>query len=56
MLKVALVCLFLAGCVPAGRHIPETIVLNTGTSIKHEQGDLPTKVNTLNVNITWRLK
>ena len=51
-----LLLLFLTGCASTGAHIPETIVLNTGTSIKHEQGDLPTKVNTLNVNITWRLK
>ena len=46
----------LAGCPLPLKSIPETIVLQTGTSVKHEVDSAPVKVNTLNLNVTWRLK
>lgn len=46
----------LAGCASTGKHIPETIMLRGGATTKHELDEPPTKIRTLQVDVTWRLK
>lgn len=53
-MKYLILCFALTGC--ASRAIPETIALEAGTSVRHDMGETPTQINTVNVKALWRLR
>lgn len=51
--------LCLTGCVSMGAPeaiVPETVTLEAGTSVRHEVGETPARVNTVLGRVQWRLR
>lgn len=49
----------LTGCVSMGAPeviVPETVTLEAGTSVRHEVGETPARVNTVLGRVQWRLR
>lgn len=51
---LAVWCLLLTGCTSVA--CPKTVGLEAGTSVRHEVGESPAKVNTVAVKVLWELR
>lgn len=56
MTRWLLIAVILSGCAGNSKAIPETIGIEAGTTARHEVGESPIRINTVNVKAQWRLR
>ena len=55
-MKLFLLLPLLTACSLNSVATPKTIALEAGTSVRHDVGDVPSKVNTISLNALWELR
>ena len=55
-MRLFLILPLLTACSLNSVATPKTIALEAGTSVRHDVGDSPTKVNTVAIKALWELR
>jgi len=55
-MKLFLLLPLLTACSLNSVATPKTIALEAGTSVRHDVGDVPSKVNTISLKALWELR